>query len=183
MARTMKAITATALLAAVTFTLMYRAGLHVLSLAVTFGTVAYHLGVRLIIGAVYQAVMRNRADYTKRWYRPKAWEPKLYDALRVRRWKSKMPTYAPESFDPARHTWDEIAQAMCQSELVHETDMLLSFAPLLFSLWFGELAVFIVTSVLAAALDLVFVIMQRYNRPTVIRIARWAAKRQNIKTA
>lgn len=183
MAKIMKGLAAAALVAAVTFILLYRAGLDVLPLAVTFGTVAYHLWIRLIVGAAFQAVMGNRADYTRRWYQPRAWEAKLYHALRVQRWKSKMPTYAPESFDPARHTWDEIAQAMCQSELVHETDMLLSFAPILFSLWFGELAVFIVTSVLAAALDLVFVIMQRYNRPTVIRIARWAAKRQNIKTA
>lgn len=72
---------------------------------------------------------------------------------------------------------------MCQSELVHETNVLFSFVPVLFSLWFGEAAIFIVTSALAAAFDLAFVIMQRYNRPTVIRIALRAAKRQNIKTA
>ena len=183
MAKTMKGLAAAALVAAAAFTLLYRAGLAVLPLAVTFGTVAYHLGVQLIIGAAYDAVMGNRADYTGRWYQPKAWEPKLYDLLGVRRWKSKMPTYAPEAFDPAKHSWHEIAQAMCQSELVHETNVIASFVPILFSLWFGQLAVFIVTSVLAAAFDLVFVIVQRYNRPTVIRIAQRAAQRQNIKTA
>lgn len=183
MAKKLKGLAAAALLAAAAFTLLYRAGLPLLPLAITFGTIAYHLWVRLIIGAVFDAVMGNRADYTRRWYQPRAWEPRLYDVLGVRRWKSKMPTYAPEAFDPAKHSWHEIAQAMCQSELVHETNVLFSLVPVLFSLWFGEAAVFIVTSVLAAAFDLVFVIMQRYNRPTVIRIALRAAKRQNIKTA
>ena len=183
MAKKMKGFAAAALLAAVAFTLLYRAGLAVLPLAVTFGTVAYHLCVRLVMGAVFNAVMGNRADYTRRWYQPKAWEPRLYDALGVRQWKSKMPTYASESFDPARHSWDEIAQAMCQSELVHDTNVLFRFVPILFSVWVGDAAVFIITSVLAAAFDMIFVIMQRYTRPTVIRIAQRAANRQSIKTA
>ena len=62
------------------------------------------------------------------------------------------------------HTWDEIAQAMCQAELVHETIVVLSFLPVAASVWFGAAAVFLVTSLAAAAFDLMFVMMQRYNR-------------------
>ena len=80
-----------------------------------------------------------------------------------------MPSYEPELFDPQKHTWNEIAQAMCQAELVHETITFLSFVPVLFAIWFGQLPVFLITSLLAAAFDMQFVILQRFNRPRVVK--------------
>jgi len=142
-----------------------------LTLAITFGTIFYHLGARLAVGALFQRVMANRADYSKKWYQLRPWESRLYQKLGVKSWKNKMPTYYPAQFSPKLHTWDEIAQAMCQSELVHEVNVVISFFPVIASRWFGSLPVFAVTSVLAAAFDLMFVMMQRYNRPRVIKIA------------
>lgn len=69
------------------------------------------------------------------------------------------------------HPWDEIAQTMCQSELVHETNIVFSFIPVIASRWFGSFYVFLTTSLCGAIFDLLFVIMQRYNRPRVIKIA------------
>lgn len=37
-----------------------------LSLAITFGTIAYHIVMRLLTGLVFRSVMQNRADYRKR---------------------------------------------------------------------------------------------------------------------
>ena len=142
-----------------------------LTLAITFGTIAYHLDMRLIVGALYNTFMHNRADYRRAWYRVKPWEEKLYAALRVKKWKKYLPTFVPESFDPRRHSRDEIAQAMCQAELAHETFIALSFVPLLCIAPFGEPAVFILTSVLSALFDLIFVVIQRSNRPRVVRLA------------
>nr|WP_316625637.1 hypothetical protein [uncultured Ruminococcus sp.] len=87
-----------------------------LSLAITFGTIAYHFVMRLIVGLIYHVTMRNRANYNAAYFRQRSWEKKLYQALHVKQWKGKMPTYSPENFDPTRHSWDEIAQAMCQAE-------------------------------------------------------------------
>jgi len=142
-----------------------------LTLAITFGTIFYHLGVRLLVGALYNAGMNNRADHTKRWYQLRPWENRLYRALNVKAWKAKMPTYRPELFSPQNHSWDEIAQAMCQAELVHETNALLSFPPILASRWFGSFSVFLITSVCGAAFDLSFAVVQRYNRARVVKIA------------
>ena len=147
------------------------------SLAVTFGTISYHLLVRLLIGACFDRLMQNRADVHAAWYQPKSWEQPLYEKLRVRKWKLRMPAYQPELFDPGQRTWDEIAQAMCQSELVHETIIIASFLPLFASIRFGAFSVFLITSVAAALFDLTFVIMQRYNRPRVVRIAERERKR------
>lgn len=142
-----------------------------LTLAITFGTTAYHLGMRLLVGAFYQVKMKNRADYTKWWYRPRPWEEKLYRILRVKSWKGRLPTYDPTAFSPAHHTWAQIAQAMCQSELVHETSAVLGFVPIVFSRWFGAFPAFLATSAAGALVDLLFVAIQRYNRPRVVKIA------------
>lgn len=160
--------------------LFYRFGGETyLTLTIASGTTFYHLGVRLGISALYRAGMRNRADYTKQWYRPRAWEAPLYRFLRVKAWKGKMPTYDIGSFSRGEHTWEEIAQAMCQSELVHETNIVASFLPVLASRQFGAFGVFLITSVCAAAFDLLFVILQRYNRSRVIRLLE---KRRSDRT-
>ncbi len=64
---------------------------------------------------------------------------------------------------------------MCCSERVHEVSALLSFVPLGASLWFGSFWVFFVTSVLGAAFDMSFAVIQRYNR---MRIAKIASRRR-----
>lgn len=142
----------------------------IFAVAITFATTAYHFLMRLGVGYIFSKAMNNRADYTKRWYQCSAWEKKLYKKLNVKHWKGTMPTYDTNLFDHTQHSWNEIAQASCQAELVHETIMLLSFVPIIFSIWFGAIMVFMITSVLATLFDMTFVIIQRYNRPRIIRL-------------
>lgn len=114
-------------------------GKGTLWLAVIFATAAYHLGVRLLVGKAFDRWMGNRADLSRRWYQPRPWEDKVYRLLRVKSWKDRMPTFYPDEFSPEKHSWEEIAQVMCQSELVHETNILMSFLPLLAAIPFGGL--------------------------------------------
>ena len=125
---------------------------------------------RLLVGLAFNAGMQNRANYTSRWYQVSRREMAVYEKLKVKRWKRGMPTYDPSLFDPRTHTWEEIVQATCQAELVHETIAVLSFLPIAAGVRFGAYPVFIITSVLAAACDMAFVIMQRYNRPRLIKL-------------
>ena len=83
-----------------------------------------------------------------------------------------MPAFQPALFDTKIHFWSEKAQAMCQAEVVHEIIVVLSFVPILFSIWVGALPVFLITSILSAGMDLMFVILQRYNRSRVIKDLR-----------
>ncbi len=142
----------------------------VFTVAITFGTMAYHFLMRLLVGGVFDAVLNNMVDYNKKWFRVGKAEQKLYRALRVKEWKKHLPTYDPDAFDKKRHSWSEIAQAMCQAELVHETIAVLSLLPIVFSIWFGAAIVFILTSVFSALFDLCFVMIQRYNRPRVLKM-------------
>ena len=165
MARTMKLAATLCLVLTLFFAL-----LRVTSLTITAGTCSYHLLMRLAVGFVFDRTLHNRVNYRHPWFRLKRFEEALYERLQVRNWKAALPTYDPETFDRHQHSWDEIAQAMCQAELVHEVIVPFSFLPVLTSPWLGAAPVFWITSVLAAAFDLLFVIIQRYNRPRVLRI-------------
>lgn len=137
-----------------------------LSCAITFGTTFYHFAMRLIVGYL----IPNAFDHRSAWFQPKAFEMKLYQKLQVKKWKDRMPTYDPRLFSITDNTLDTIVRNMCQAEVVHEVIILCSFLPLLFSLIWDSFFVFFITSVLAAAVDTLFVIMQRYNRPRLVRL-------------
>ena len=141
-----------------------------ISLAITTGTVTYHIGMRLLVGFAFRSVMRNKADYQRRRYRVGKFEMSVYEKLKVKKWKRAMPTYDRTLFDRRVHTWDEIAKATCQAERIHETIVVLSFLPILEGIRFGAYPVFITTSVLAAAFDTLFVIIQRYNRQRILAL-------------
>ena len=137
---------------------------------ITFLTVSYHFLMRLAVGYLINKKMHNTADLSRLWYQSKKWENRLYRFLQVKKWKAFLPSYESENFSPKSHSWSEIAQAMCQAEVVHEIILILSFVPILFSIPFGSTPVFIITSIFAALFDLLFVITQRYNRQRIMKM-------------
>ena len=144
----------------------------IFSAAITFGTIFYHLAIRLAVGLLIDAKYHNQMDYTKPWFREKDLERKLYRALQVKKWKKWLPTFTPQEFDIKSRSVTQIVQATCQAEVVHEINMVLSFVPVVFSVWFDSLGVFLLTSCVAFLFDGIFVIMQRYNRPRLVRLIR-----------
>ena len=144
----------------------------VFSAAITFGTIFYHLAIRLAVGLLIDAIYHNRMDYTKKWFADKAFERRLYKIIQVKKWKKRLPTFNPQDFDLKSRPVTEIVQVTCQSEVVHEVNMILSFVPIVFTIWFGSVGVFVITSCAAFLLDSIFVIIQRYNRPRLIRLIK-----------
>lgn len=139
---------------------------------VTFLTFSYHFLMRLFVGFVVSLLPDKFRNYKIKLFAPRKIEKKIFKLLRVKKWKANIPTYNPESFSPETHTAEEIAAAMCGAELTHEIIVIFSFVPILFSIRFGVPAVFIITSVVAAIVDLIFVVVQRYNRPRVVRFIK-----------
>lgn len=139
-----------------------------LSVAISAGTVFYHFAMRLAVGwTVPKMLLRPRRH---KWFLQRSFEPKLYKALRVKHWKDHMPTYHPASFSLRENTLEQIVDNCCVSEAVHEVIILFSFVPLVFALRWGAFPVFLITSVLAAAIDCCFAVIQRYNRPRLVHI-------------
>ncbi len=149
-----------------------------LSLAITAGTFFYHFAMRLAVGSVVDALMHNRANAENAWFRPRAWEKAFYTRLGIRKWRDRMPTYDPSLFSTELHSVGEILGANCQAEVVHEIIMLLSFLPLATVPLFGAFSVFLITSVLAALYDSLFVLMQRYARPHLLRAYRYTERKK-----
>lgn len=141
-----------------------------LDAAITFGTTAYHFVMRLAVGYIIPKLTNYDFDYRRQWFQPRAWEPGFYKLLRIKRWKGKLPTYAPGQFSLAENSLHRIIQNMCGAELVHEVIMVLSFLPLLTVSVFGAFPVFLITSLLSALFDGLFVMAQRFNRPRLVRI-------------
>lgn len=141
-----------------------------LSLAITFGTIFYHFIMRLLVGLFFEKCVKRTWNYNSKWFSEKKFEKVFYEKIKIKKWKSKMPTYYPADFSLKKHTADEIIQCTCGSEAVHEAIVLLSFVPLFFAIPFGEFFVFLITSLVAAEFDMIFVMMQRYNRPRLIKL-------------
>lgn len=149
-----------------------------LSTAVTFGTTFYHFAMRLLVGAL----VPNTLPCSARWFQQRPWESALYRKLKVKNWKNHLPTYDPRLFSLELHTPEQIMANMCQAEVVHEIIVVCSFLPLAAVPVLGALPVFLITSILAAAADLIFVIAQRYNRPRILRLSQKRAAIQSQRS-
>ncbi len=137
---------------------------------ITIGVTLYHFAMRLAVGTIVNLIMKNNANHKSAWFREKSFENKLYKLIRVRKWKKYIPTYSPNTFDTSKKTIKEIVGATCQAEVVHEVIMVLSLLPMVLIPFLGGAAALIITSVLSMLIDSVFVILQRYNRPRLIKV-------------
>lgn len=148
----------------------YTESIIVYSLGVTFFTFLYHFVMRLSVGLFCDKFLKP--NFESKWFIQRTFEKKLYKFLEVKKWKEHIPTYYPEAFDVKKNTLEDIEKSMCGAEIVHEIIMVLSFIPLLFAIPFGVFFVFFITSCIASLIDSVFVIVQRYNRPRIVKLIR-----------
>lgn len=138
--------------------------------AISTGTTCYHFSMRLAVGNLVPKATGYAFDYKSAWFQPRKWEASFYKSLNIKDWKGSLPTYSPDQFSLEINSVHRVIQNMCGAEVVHEIIMLCSFLPLLFVFLFGAFPVFLITSVLAALYDSIFVMAQRYNRPRLVRI-------------
>lgn len=144
-----------------------------LSVYVTLLTTFYHFAMRLVVGETVTAIYKNRELNSNSFgFRIRGYEQRLYELLHVKRWKTKVITAKPEQFDLRKIGPKAVLHNMLQAELVHRIIMVLSFLPLLLILPYGVPGVFISTSVVACLFDGVFVIIQRYNRPRIMKLLK-----------
>lgn len=129
--------------------------------------IVYHFWGRIIMGNVSKLFKINQDHW---WFREKAFEKRLYKLLRVKKWKGKALTYNPEAFSLKNHTLLEIAAVMTKSEVDHWINEVISLLSILFSILWGELWIFVLTAVIAMIFDAQFIVIQRFNRPRILRI-------------
>ena len=143
--------------------------------------ILYHFGLRILFGEITK---RFKHDYNHPWYRERAFEKRLYKMLKVRKWKDKVLTFDPEAYDFKGRTLHELATTMSKSELDHWINEIISVVSIFFLFIWGCPAAFIISAVAAMLFDAQFIVVQRYNRPIVLRLRerRMAkvASRENV---
>lgn len=159
-----------ALAAAVSFTLYYgnfAENLLFLWVGIVAFTITYHLWMRIIMGNVSKLF---KVSYRHWWFKEKTFEKKLYSFLKVKKWKGKALTYNPELYSVKDRTLEQIADTTAKSEVDHWINVAISASTIAFGFIWGEIWIFSVTAFLAAVFDSQFIIIQRYNRPRLIRL-------------
>ena len=182
MKKTLKRITAILLVLSVVFVLLnfYLKTDLFLILSITFCTALYHFAMRLFVGEICNKFIEPKLNYNAKWFNEKKFEKKLYKFLKVKKWKKFAPTYSPESFSLESNSKEDIIRTMCGAEVVHELIIVFSFLPIIFSGLLDSFYEFLFTSIIAALVDSVFVIIQRFNRPRVIKLLK-RSERQSRK--
>ncbi len=129
--------------------------------------ILYHFGLRIFMGNVTKLFS---VDYKHFWFKRRGFEKPIYRLLMVRHWKDKVLTFDPESFDFKNRTLDQLATTMAKSELDHWINEAISVVSIFFALIWGCLPAFLISAVAAMIFDAQFIIVQRYNRPIVLRL-------------
>ena len=149
----------------------------VLWIGITAFTIMYHFWVRIIMGN-FSKLFKKHINYKKWGFKERNFEKKIYKLLKVKNWKDKALTYNPDSFSLKEHTLEEIANTMAKSEVDHWINEIISISTIFFAILWGNLWIFFITALAAMIFDSQFIIIQRYNRPRVIK-AFERKKREN----
>ena len=145
---------------------------------ITAFTIMYHFWVRIIMGNVSKLFKKN-ISYKQKWFKERNFEKKLYKALNVKKWKDKSLTYNPESFSLENHSLEEIANTMAKSEIDHWINEIISVSTIFFSILWGEFWIFFGTAIAAMIFDSQFIIIQRYNRPRIVKLLERQKRKSN----
>lgn len=146
----------------------YKNGI-ILWTGITAFTIMYHFWVRIIMGNVSK-LFKQQINYEQWWFKEKKFEKEFYEILHVKQWKDKALTYNPESFSLKQHSLEEIANTMVKSELDHWINEIISLTTLLFAIPWGQFWIFLITAIAAMIFDAQFIVIQRHNRPRIIKI-------------
>lgn len=157
------------ILMTVFFVLNYYFNIEVLYIiAIIFLIIGFQFGVRVIVGNVVPR-FKHKINVESKWFKTKSFEEKLFKKLNVKKWKNKVPVYDPEEFDFEKNTEDQLIINMCNAEIVHEVNILSGYISLIFVIFLGYVWLFFIGAILGTGMDLIFVIIQRFNRPRMIR--------------
>lgn len=132
-------------------------------------TIMYHFWVRIIMGNVCK-LFKKHINYKQWWFKEKKFEKRFYKILKVKQWKGKALTYNPELFSLKDYSLEDIANTMAKVEVDHWINEVISLSTLLFAIPWGSFWIFGLSALVAMIFDSQFIIIQRYNRPRVVKI-------------
>lgn len=145
--------------------------------------VGYLVTIGVLFYFVGEGLPREHFDAERAPFRCMAWERggAVYEGLAIRRWKDRLPDMSrvmPEMLPKrlGKNTEEEqverLIQETCVAELIHVLLILAGFGCLL--IWQGTGVVIVLLLWIAG--NIPYVLIQRYNRPRLQRLARRLAR-------
>lgn len=125
----------------------------------------YQVITRLLVGTICEGVFENGVNSSTEWFKTSEAEERLYDFLGIKYLKRNLPKFERTDFSPTRQSLQDIIDTGCEIEAEHEINIAVSMLGILFVIPFGQAWVFVVFAVGAVLYDLLFIAVQRYNRP------------------
>ena len=148
--------------------------------------IAYIAAIGLLSHIIGEALPRKWFDPEKKPYAPWKIENggRLYKTLKVHKWKDKVPDMSrisPKmvkkriSFSSASsEAIEKIVTETCVAEMIH--DALILCAPGLYLIWPDPIGA--VIAVIYALSNIPFIIIQRFNRPTLLLLSKRLKQRE-----
>lgn len=137
---------------------------------ITFLTCFYHFAYRILVSESLSHKTVNY-NYTNGWFAPKKFEEPIFKALRVKRWKEKLPNLLPNTSSSQKFPVETLINETCSAEVIHEINIAMSFVPFFVSLFYSShVWIFLVSGILTAMVDLCFIIFHRHFRPRLIKL-------------
>ncbi|MBR3882991.1 MAG: hypothetical protein IKJ36_07015 [Clostridia bacterium] len=152
----------------------------VLWIGITSFTILYHFWGRIILGNVSK-IFRKFINYKSWWFRERDFEKGLYEKLKVKKWKKNALTYNPEQFDLKENSIEKILQTTAKSEVDHWINELVSISTMFFGLLWGQTWIFVITALAAMIFDAQFIVIQRYNRPRLLKVLEMEREKEAKK--
>lgn len=143
-------------------------------------TIMYHFWVRIIMGNVSK-LFKKYINYKQWLFKERKFEKNLYKFLKVKDWKDKALTYNPESFSLKEHSLEEIVNTMAKSEVDHWINEAISVSTIFFTIPWGAFWAFFISALAAMIFDSQFIIIQRYNRPRIVKLLEREDRKNNEK--
>lgn len=166
------------ILMTVFFVLNYYFNMEVLYIiAIIFLIIGFQFGARVIVGNVVPR-FKHKINVKSKWFKTKSFEEHFFKKLNVKKWKNKAPVYDPEEFDFEKNTKEQLIINMCNAEIVHEVNILSGYISLIFAIFLGYVWLFLIGAILGTGMDLIFVTIQRFNRP---RIVKYLNRKNNVE--
>lgn len=146
-----------------------------------------YLGILGIVSHIVgEAIPRKWMDPGKFPFVCREWERdgKIYDGLNIRAWKDHLPDMSrvmkkmvPKKIVAGMGETEliRLIQETCIAELIHQ--MLILFSLFCINIWPGRGGA--VVALLFSAGNVPFILIQRYNRPKLIRLLKMLRKRRN----
>lgn len=125
----------------------------------------YQVITRLLVGSICEGIFENGINSSSDWFKTSEFEERFYGSVGIKYLKRALPKCERTDFSLRRQSIQDIIDAGCEIEAEHEINIGVSMLGILFAVPFGYTWVFIVFAAVAVLYDLVFIAVQRYNRP------------------